>query len=330
MKYLSPILIIAILIWANEPCTAQHSLLHPEVKIDTSYTLGSALAKYQKKYPYLKATNYKPINKIKKHENLIYQSYGSRPMHLDLFEPENSAASPRPCVALVHGGGWSSGDKSLLEPFALALADSGYVIITIEYRLSNEALYPAAVIDIITAIKWLYANALTFNIDTSHISIMGSSAGGQLATLVGVSTALKKFNDPSIYNSHLPKIKSIIDLDGIIAFIHPLSEEGGKPGKKGSAEKWFGIHFKDDPTKWNEASALTYVGKNTPPTLFIASSFPRFNAGREDMIKIMDRYGIYHDKLIFDDAPHSFWLFDPWFEPTLNKIIRFLGVVNSR
>jgi len=146
--------------------------------------------------------------------------------------------------------------------------------------------------------------------------------------LVGVCSQTTKFNDSTVYNNHSTKIHSIIDIDGVIAFIHPLSEEGGKPGKIGSAEKWFGIHFKKDPAKWIEASALTFVDENTPPTLFIASSFPRFNAGREDMIEKMNSYGIYNDKLIFDDAPHSFWLFNPWFTPTLNKIIDFLSKVN--
>lgn len=330
MKTLFTIFIISFLFIPGKLIFAQHSLMHPDLNIDTSYTIHSALKKYQKKYPDISPAFYKPKNEIKQHRNLIYQSYGNRAMHLDLFEPALSTTFLRPCVALIHGGGWTSGDKSLLAPFAWALADSGYVAVTIEYRLSNEALFPAAAIDIKTAIKWLYANAMIYNIDTTRIAIMGSSAGGQLASLVGVCSQTTKFNDSTIYNKHSTKINSIIDIDGVIAFIHPLSEEGGKPGKPGAAEKWFGVHFKDDPTKWVEASAITYVDKNTPPALFIASSIPRFNAGREDMVEKMNTLGIYNEKFVFDDAPHSFWLFNPWFTPTLSIIIKFLGQINSK
>lgn len=303
----------------------QHALLHPEIKIDTGYTIHSAFKKHKKYHPSISIAKVTPKTQIKEHREVVYRTYANnREMHLDIFEPAVSKNKKRPCMIIVHGGGWITGDKSLLEPFAIALADKGYVTVCVEYRFSQEALYPAAVVDINSAIRWITKNAKKYNIDPSEISIMGSSAGGQLATLVGVTALSDLYVDKDFLPKEKIKIHSIVDLDGVIAFIHPLSKEGGKLGKPGASTKWFGVHYKEDSTKWIEASALTHVDKNTPPTLFVASSFPRFNAGREDMMSLLKDYNIHSEKHVFEDAPHSFWLFDPWFDPTLNYIINFL------
>jgi acetyl esterase/lipase len=315
-----PILIFVCSFSSN----AQHYKLHPDLNIDTGYTVQSAYKKYIEKYPSISIAQYHPKNQVNIKADLVYHKYGKRLMHLDLYEPSSHSRKLKPAMILVHGGGWSTGDKSLLSQYALALADSGYLCICPEYRLSGEAKYPAALIDLKTSVKWLFANASKYHVDFSKVSIMGESAGGQLATLIGVTDQMNIYDDPKAFPKQKIKIHSIIDLDGVLAFIHPLSEEGGKPGKPGSGEKWFGVHYLVDSTKWIEASPLTYTGKNTAPILFLASSFPRFNAGREDMICIMNKYGIYSDKYIFEDAPHSFWLFDPWFEPTRIRILNFL------
>jgi len=322
--------VLILIIFFSFSGFGQHALLHSDIKIDTSYTIQSAYAKHSKKYPNIRIAVAKIDSSIKKHQNLVYRTYSNnREMHLDLFEPLHSKPNKKkPCVVMIHGGGWISGDKSLLEAYALSLAEKGYVTLTVEYRFSTEATYPAAVIDINSALKWINKNAQRYHIDKKRINLMGSSAGGQLASLIAVTSKTTLFSDPNF----LPKIKtpihSLINIDGVIAFIHPISEEGGTPQKPSSATKWFGEHYTTDSTKWIEASALTYVGKNTPPTLFIASSIPRFNAGRDEMMKVLNKYEVYTEKHVFDDAPHSFWLFNPWFKPTLNWILDFLAKTN--
>jgi pectinesterase len=78
---------------------------------------------------------------------------------------------------------------------------------------------------------------------------------------------------------------------------------------------------------WEEASPLAYVSKNTPPTLFINSSVERMHAGRTDYLKVLNENHIYSEVKTFSDAPHSFPLFDPWFEPTVKYIDEFLKKV---
>jgi len=307
----------------------QHYQMHPDIKIDTSYSVNSAYQKIIKKYPEISVARYSSKYQIQVYRNLIYQNYDKRAMHLDIFIPGIQNSKPRPCVLLIHGGGWNSGDKSMLEPYAFALADYGFIAITVEYRFSDEENYPASVMDIKNATKWVHLNAKKYGIESTKISILGCSAGGQLASLVGVTSHLDIFKDPTADSKHYPKINAIINIDGIISFIHPLSEEGKDQNKKGAAEKWFGVHYTVDSAKWIEASPLTYVGANSPPVLFIASSFSRFNAGRENMIVILNKYNVYNEKHIFNHAPHTFWLFNPWFKPTLSILTEFLSKINQ-
>lgn len=76
-----------------------------------------------------------------------------------------------------------------------------------------------------------------------------------------------------------------------------------------------------------EASPLTHVDKNSPPALFINSSVERMHAGRNDFIKVLNKHNIYSDVKTFDDAPHSFPLFHPWFERTVKYVDEFLKKV---
>jgi acetyl esterase/lipase len=116
-------------------------------------------------------------------------------------------------------------------------------------------------------------------------------------------------------------VQAIIDIDGILAFHHPESAEG-----KVAAE-WLGGTYEEKPGVWQDASALTHVSKNTPPCLFINSSNPRFHAGRDDMIKKLNDFGIYSEVHTFPDTPHPFWFFHPWFDPTVKYIVDFLDKV---
>lgn len=290
---------------------------------DTSYTIHSAYKKYVKDYPKIEVADPVPDEQVNIQKDDAYKFTGDRDLQLDVFTPKNNP-NPLPVVLMVHGGGWISGNKSLLHPMAKVLAERGFAAITAEYRLSPEAKYPAAVYDINTALKWIKDHAGEFNIDEKQMAILGTSAGGQLAALVGATADNPKFKDPADTSQTFTKVQSIVDVDGVLAFIHPVSEEGTVAGK------WLGGNQQEARDKWMKASALTHIDENTPPMLFIGSSYPRFLAGMEDVIDILDKHDTPHQSYNFDDAPHSFWLFHPWFEPTMGYIITFLnGVLNT-
>ncbi len=293
------------------------------VQRDTSFTVYSAFNKESKKYPFIKIVKSELPKNVIAEKNVVYKSL-NRKLHLDIFHPKDG--NKYPAVLLIHGGGWSSGDKSLLVPMAEKLSSYGYVTASIEYRLSPEAKYPAAVYDIKAAIRWLRAKAGIYNIDTSKIAVLGCSAGGHLAALVGTTNGMRKFEDKIGNAEHSSNVQAIVDIDGVLDFTDP--NESGKdkePLKPSAGKKWLGYSYKQNPKIWVEASSLTYAGKNTPPIAFVNSSLARFHAGRDKMIEVLKKYNIYYEVHTIPDTPHPFWLFHPWFEQAFEFVVDFLN-----
>lgn len=116
---------------------------------------------------------------------------GYRPITLDLYRAAD-AKGPQPLVIYIHGGGWMGGHTRQSGAFSdfpavlSALAAKGYVVASLEYRLSLEAPFPAAIDDVRTAIRFLKAGAAGYGIDSSRVAVWGGSAGGQLAALAAL------------------------------------------------------------------------------------------------------------------------------------------------
>ncbi|WP_186756687.1 pectinesterase family protein [Echinicola salinicaeni] len=285
---------------------------------DTSYTLNSAYKKYLKQLTNIKPVHAESIGGVKERMNIPYKDLGYRELQMDVFYPQKQRNKALPGILFVHGGGWRSGDRSLQIPLAKALAARDYITAVMDYRLSLEAPYPAGVHDIKDAIKWIKDHAHQFNLDTSKIAVSGGSAGGQLAALVGTTNGLQKYeSDLSVYQSS-SDVQAIIDMDGVLAFYHPESEEGTV------AAEWLGGTYAEVPETWDDASALYQVSARAVPVLYINSQYPRFHAGQDDMIKKLAELEVYTEAHAFPDSPHPFWLFEPWFTPTVNFVDQFL------
>jgi acetyl esterase/lipase len=294
---------------------------------DTTFSLKSAYNQEKKNHPEITMADSAMPSNVKVLRNVLYTKTPERNLYLDIYWPAGKPGKTLPAVLMVHGGGWRSGDRSHNNTLARQLAARGFVTVTADYRLSTDALYPAAVNDLKTAVSWLRANAESQGIDTNKIAILGFSAGGQLASLIGTT------NDSQTYKSAIPghsaNVQAIVDIDGTLAFIHPESGEGDDSRSTSAATYWFGYSKTQKPALWHEAGALNHTGADTPPVLFINSSVSRMHAGRDDMIKKMNELGIYSEVHSFSDAPHTFMFFDPWFKPTLQYIDAFLNRVFS-
>jgi pectinesterase len=291
---------------------------------DTSYTTYSAYVSSKKTNPGIKIVGEFHSKSVKEKRSISYCTIGERKLLLDVFYPSAKSKNKQAAIMIIHGGGWRSGNRTQHYPLAQRLADLGYVCFTPEYRLSTEALYPAAVYDLKSALRWIHANAKKYNVDTNKIAVLGFSAGGQLAALLGVTAGNPKFEGSDCNINASSSVKAIVDLDGTLSFVHPESGEGDDSKRTSAATYWFGYSKKENPELWKEASPLNYVSRNTPPTLFINSSVERMHAGRNDFIKVLNENGIYSEVKTFSGAPHSFPLFDPWFKPTLKYTDEFL------
>lgn len=289
---------------------------------DTSYTIWSTYLKNKKRYPDVRPVWPDLPKGVKAKNDLVYARLDSgRELHLNVYYPKGKKKQLLSGILMIHGGGWDSGLKDNLVPMAQQLAKAGYVTVAVEYRLSPEAPYPAGVCDLKAAVRWMRANATRFRIDTSRIACFGGSAGAHLASLLGATNGLSLYDGCNTSNSgHSSDVQAVLNIDGILSFIHPDAEpEKGGP----SSTKWLGS-IEENYERWKEASPMEYAGKNTPPFLFVNSSQPRFHAGRDDFIKILDQYGTYSEVHTLEGSPHAFWLLDPWFEPTLQISEAFL------
>jgi dienelactone hydrolase len=268
------------------------------------YTIEGTYDKLKKKHPFIQPLNLEFPKNIQVKKDIEYKTRNGKSLLAEVYYPKDSTQK-NPGIILVHGGGWISGSKENEKFLAQELASKGYVAMTINYSLSDDAKYPAAVEDIEDALKFLKKHHKEFVLNKKKIAIGGNSAGAQLATLVGVKN----------------KVQAIVNIDGIVSFIHPESEEGAY------ASYWFGAIKAQNFKIWKEASPLEYVNKHTAPTLFINSSQPRFHAGRDDMMKLLKSYNIRTEFHEIKDSPHSFWLVQPWFDETLKYTVDFLDRV---
>ena len=120
-----------------------------------------------------------------------YVAGGHERQKLDLFLPRD--ADNAPVVMFIHGGAWRNGDKN--NPRALAeLLEAGFAVVSINYRLSQHARFPAQIEDCKAAVRWLRARAGEYRLDVSRIGVWGTSAGGHLAAMLGTTGENREFD----------------------------------------------------------------------------------------------------------------------------------------
>ena len=134
---------------------------------------------------------------IKVQRDVVYATVEDRKLVLDLYLPEK-VSKPIPIVVWIHGGGWRSGSKDGAGARLGPLLSKGYAGASIGYRLSGEAIFPAAIADCKGAIRYLRANAEKLGVAPDRIGVWGSSAGGHLVSLLGTSGDERKWDQHRI------------------------------------------------------------------------------------------------------------------------------------
>jgi len=183
---------------------------------------------------------------VKAVKNVEYTVADGKPLLLDLYVPENSQ-EPRPLVVWVHGGGWMAGDKSACP--AIFLVPKGYVVASLDYRLAQEAKFPAQIQDCKTAIRFLKANAAKYGVDPQRVGVWGASAGGHLAALLGVSAGDERIEGPKIEGAASSEVQAVCDWYGPTDFIrmHELKESKNPEDKKIAEESYKAVGADDGP-----------------------------------------------------------------------------------
>nr|BFD32262.1 alpha/beta hydrolase [Pigmentibacter ruber] len=219
---------------------------------------------------------------IPTYTNIPYANI-SESQKLDLYIPEN-INNNIPVIVFIHGGAFMFGSKT--DPIAnfKYYLDNGFAIASINYRLSGEAKFPAAVQDAKAAVRWLKANAEKLNFDASKIGVFGQSAGANIASLLGTTSGISLFDDPNLgninFSSSVNAVTAMfppVDFSSMDSMLEKVCDKSKFP--ENSPEKEFhnsenspeslylGKPIQTDLSLVKMANPVTYINENTPPFL---------------------------------------------------------------
>jgi acetyl esterase/lipase len=227
----------------------------------------------------------KRVHKVVRINDVAYAHANSKALLADLYLPQGTQQSP-PVILWLHGGGWRLGDRRLGPDLTRYFAELGYAMVSIEYRLSTEALFPAQIQDVKTAIRWVRSVAAHYGMNSSRVALWGSSSGGHLAALAATS-GVGVFEGPgSDFSEHSSAVQAVVDGYGATDFLQmdahrgPLedspnpevtrSTEAERTANAGSFESQFlGAPINSVPELVARANPITYVSGKEPPFLIL-------------------------------------------------------------
>jgi|HubBroStandDraft_6_1064221.scaffolds.fasta_scaffold14565_4 acetyl esterase/lipase len=200
-----------------------------------------------------------------------YGKGGTKPLVLDLFKPRE-IKKPVPGLIFVHGGAWSSGSRKNYGTYCRHFAATGYVAATIEYRLSGEAPFPAAIQDVNCAIRWMRANATKLGVDPDKIGLVGGSAGGHLVMLAAYAPNDQELEGNGGHNGVRSRVQAVVDFYGLTYLggdIPSRSPFKQFRSKDPLLQFMGGKTPDDDPELYVKASPIKHLTKDAPPTLIL-------------------------------------------------------------
>lgn len=195
--------------------------------------------------------------------NVTYVTAGGVEVKLDIYR-RHGVTTPQPTVLHFHGGFWAAGTKEGSQMYLIPWFEMGWNVVNVEYRLARQALAPAAVEDSLCALRFVAAQAKTYNFDVNRIITMGESAGGHLALTTGMIPESAGFAR-ECEGPPLPKVVAILNWYGV-ADVNDVIDDG--PHKANLAVQWFGAMPNRDELA-RRLSPLNYIRADQPPVLTI-------------------------------------------------------------
>ena len=257
------------------------------------------------------------------HGNIPYNNDTLKKHLLDIYLPAD-AKGELPLVVFIHGGGWISNDKyadmGYMPNTINAMLESGFAVASIDYRFATQAVFPVILQDCNKALSFLFDNANKYQIDKSRMALMGFSAGGHLASLMGTSQNNKvdKLYFPNTYRPF--KYKAVVDFYGPTDLVLlPGNEDAKSP-----EGLLIGAAPLLRPDLAKAASPITYIDKNDPPFIIIHGEKDNSVSNKQSKLfsAWLNHFGVKNELIIVKDAPHFGTMYDV--EEIRTRVISFL------
>ncbi|MGK0240534.1 MAG: acetyl esterase/lipase [Candidatus Pelagisphaera sp.] len=255
-------------------------------------------------------------------KDLTFAKYGDRELKLDLYKPKNQSEA-LPAIVCIHGGGWKGGTKKHFGKHAKTLAESGYVVVSIDYRLSGEAPFPAHIMDCKAAVRWLRANADTYGVDPKRIGATGQSAGGHLAALLATSGGVAELEGDGGNAGFSSTIQAAVPMgaqsDLETDRIRSMTAQSG-------AAIWHAFlngSLDENEALYQLASPRRHLDAEDPPMMFMTGGKDNMDTHASPIRADMRRLGISTGLLVIPGAPHPFLTNEQWRDLALNTAVFF-------
>ena len=240
-----------------------------------------------------------------------------RDLKMDLILPKNRTAhSACPTIVWICGGAYRVVNRSVWLPEMMRFARAGYVVASIEYRTSNEAIFPAQLIDVKSAVRFLRAHAKEYCVDPGKIFALGESAGGTMASLLGV-TGNQKELDQGDHLDQTSAVQGVVDYYGVVDLSDASAEKDRKLAAANQSndvpyfafEEFLGVGY--GKAEADKASAIQYVSEETPPFMILHGTEDAVvsMAQSEKLYNTLQKAGIPCEIAVVEGAAHGDDLF---------------------
>ncbi len=268
---------------------------------------------------------------------LAYATHDGVSLLGDLYLP--AGAGPFPALVAVHGGGWQAGARNAFQFWGPYLAERGYALFAISYRLAKKGqkMFPQAVNDVLAAVQFVRGSAGQLKVDPERIGLFGASAGAHLASLAALGGGSAIFKDAYPQDAHAAvstKVKALIGVYGVYDLVEMWQRYLLQSPRENNIENFMGAAPMDDPRRYFDASPVNFATfTNNAIGVFLSvgteDDLVARRAHTDAFLLRLKQANFFVRTCIVQGAPH-YWLSDPIDEPgsysgfMAPRLVRFL------
>jgi acetyl esterase/lipase len=275
------------------------------------------------------------LQQVEIRSGVTYATHDGVSLQGDLYTP--AGPGPFPALVGVHGGGWQAGARNAFQFWGTYLAQRGYVLFAITYRLAKKGqkMFPQAVNDVLAGVQFVRGSAGQIKVDPERIGLFGASAGGHLASLAALGG--EKFKGAYPQDAHAAvstKVKALVGVYGVYDLVEMWQRYLVQSPRENNIENFMGAAPMDDPRLYFDASPInyaTFANNHIGVLLSVGTEDDLVDrrAHTDAFLMRLKQAGFFVRPCIVQGAPH-YWLSDPieeensysgFFAP---RLIRFL------